>query len=666
MSVGFGPEFEPHALVRRFSAKVAESLDADHTSNEPLRSIVAADYHQGTPVRNDEGRWKKHFQPWKPSSSNDLERLRPQAVRLSRAWEEFRVKLPSTEAARFEHRAPTFDDVISMMTDVEQRWDKQRKKGTFGAISNNYRRCCLCIKSHEKMLKILPDGSEYVSLFTGVLTSIVYVATALSKSLLEISEEVELCEQIRDLYNTQKVQMLLMKLYAQIFDFFNGMLDWYLAGRWKRAVQSFGEDLYDHFRDQISGIVKIAQSIRQQAVVLGQGAEIRHSRLEIEKASACVNDLKHSIDQDRTQWPRLHQVHQVEAGNAPSASNKKLMLSDEQILLLKSELAGHIAGLFKDQLEDEASRWMDVFQRLCEANRKSLAASAFPSSEMSPSPGRGSHGECSSLSLRGERTLTVLVAQLEKNRVLIASQSLEQYFDRKEVRISYDLTSVSLPPEIASRLEQWAMAHGPAVLSIAGRDLPPNAMGHGPLSVTAASIVAFATNAKLPVISYFCKLDRLGDFGDGETRETQALIALVYALIRQLFEFLPIQFGTSVDLSIQRFHKLDGTVHTFPAALSLLRDALEFAPLALYCVIDGLQWLDDRSTSEHLDNLVSLLIRPRKDLKDDTEHLKALFTSAHMSRALLGSDIKREDQVLIERSQTRKGGRQGLRIGGIE
>lgn len=97
---------------------------------------------------------------------------------LCQAWSEFHDKLPSGEKARFEDRAPTFDDVVEVMTQVQARWDKERKRGGFGAIRDRYRRCCRSIKSHETMLKILPDGNEYVCIFSGVLKSIVQVSVS--------------------------------------------------------------------------------------------------------------------------------------------------------------------------------------------------------------------------------------------------------------------------------------------------------------------------------------------------------------------------------------------------------------------------------------------------------------------------------------------------------
>lgn len=100
-----------------------------------------------------------------------------QAVKLSEAWALFREKIPEKERLQLGSRAPTSGDVIQLMTSIQQRWERERNNGKRGLICHFFRKCCLSIKSHETMLKVLPEGNEYCSLFTGVLRSVVYVGT---------------------------------------------------------------------------------------------------------------------------------------------------------------------------------------------------------------------------------------------------------------------------------------------------------------------------------------------------------------------------------------------------------------------------------------------------------------------------------------------------------
>lgn len=66
------------------------------------------------------------------------------------------------------------------MLDVEKSWDTKRKSGALGRVNLHYKRACVFIKDHETMLKLVPQGSEYVSLISGTLTSIVFVSIVFS------------------------------------------------------------------------------------------------------------------------------------------------------------------------------------------------------------------------------------------------------------------------------------------------------------------------------------------------------------------------------------------------------------------------------------------------------------------------------------------------------
>jgi hypothetical protein len=101
-----------------------------------------------------------------------------QAKELEDAWDLFYQKIPSDQRVSLDKRVPPFDDVKQAMASVASKWETDRKKGKTGKICSFYTRCCLSIKSHETMLKILPEGDKYFSLFSGVLKSVVFVRPA--------------------------------------------------------------------------------------------------------------------------------------------------------------------------------------------------------------------------------------------------------------------------------------------------------------------------------------------------------------------------------------------------------------------------------------------------------------------------------------------------------
>lgn len=149
-----------------------------------------------------------------------------------------------------------------------------------------------------------------------------------------------------------------------------------------------------------------------------------------------------------------------------------------------------------------------------------------------------------------------------------------------------------------------------------------------------AKLIRLAANNAVPVLSYFCHLPRRDPLRPGNpTRETQALTALTYALLRQAIALLPPAFETTatttgVDLSERRFGALDETVRTWGVAVGVLGEVLALLPRAVVCVVDGMQWLDDGSTKEYLREFVAALARQ--------ERVKVLFTTAGRSACLWG------------------------------
>lgn len=74
---------------------------------------------------------------------------------------------------------PTIEGVIKVTQQAFARWEEKKKEGFTGMFKALFHRFCDGINSHSSMLKVLPEGSEYVSLFTGVLSVIMNVGPIL-------------------------------------------------------------------------------------------------------------------------------------------------------------------------------------------------------------------------------------------------------------------------------------------------------------------------------------------------------------------------------------------------------------------------------------------------------------------------------------------------------
>ncbi|KAK6821073.1 hypothetical protein PG987_015473 [Apiospora arundinis] len=183
----------------------------------------------------------------------------------------------------------------------------------------------------------------------------------------------------------------------------------------------------------------------------------------------------------------------------------------------------------------------------------------------------------------------------------------------------------------------WTKAD-PSILWLEG-PATPLMDEYNPLTTIAARVVELTDEAKVHVISYFCHMPRGERLRPGNaTKEAQATVALITALTRQAMELLLPRFETKHNLSEVRLSLVQGTMASLSETLRLFGDLLETLDMQLLCIIDGLHWLDDRSTSNILVDLVKML---RKS------SAKVLLTTTGRS-ACLQSEANRKERLTIE------------------
>lgn len=188
-----------------------------------------------------------------------------------------------------------------------------------------------------------------------------------------------------------------------------------------------------------------------------------------------------------------------------------------------------------------------------------------------------------------------------------------------------------------ARLEEWCQGLCAPLPWLEGPALEMDDF-ENPLTGAAAKFIRLAEMHNLTVVSYFCELPRHGPYQGGP--EEKAAISLLYALLRQMIEAMPARLETTVDLSERRFTELDGTLETWSKATALLHDVLSTVSGVVFCIIDGLHWLDARITDIPLAELLQVL---RKD------NLRVLFTTSGRSGCLL-EDMGRDEIHSLQHS----------------
>ena len=202
--------------------------------------------------------------------------------------------------------------------------------------------------------------------------------------------------------------------------------------------------------------------------------------------------------------------------------------------------------------------------------------------------------------------------------------------------------------EIVSRLQQWISARSSMVLWLMGTPLSP--LRTSDEANAAAHVVDLANSSGILCISFFCEGYVGSDAASLGTVDSQhRLVSLLYYLVRQLVLCTPEVFDDDCDYQAE-FSQLNGTPESIPGALRMIRRLLGLAPRLLLCVIDGLQRLDQPTTSAHIEELLSILRNPAGD-----KVVKLLLTTRGFFPA--GANLDATDRLVCSRLPSKQQGR---------
>lgn len=104
--------------------------------------------------------------------------IRDESIQLAKKLREFDQKISKKDKMDDSQFDPTIEGVIKLTQQAFAKWEERKKEGFMGKTKALFHRFCDGVDSHGSMLKVLPEGSEYVSLFTGVLSVIINVGLA--------------------------------------------------------------------------------------------------------------------------------------------------------------------------------------------------------------------------------------------------------------------------------------------------------------------------------------------------------------------------------------------------------------------------------------------------------------------------------------------------------
>ncbi|KAF9891837.1 hypothetical protein FE257_003322 [Aspergillus nanangensis] len=605
---------ESRTMVRMYSWDVEERIPPESDAHSLGQSLIEdrGDRESLTAP------WRKFFERQKLSQNNGdplTDVIAVESARLREKWVAFQTSCPKDERLDLTNSEPTLEGVVDIVREMTTAWRTKRDKSRRGKTAKLFHAFCSKLDSHSSLMKLLPEGNAYVSVFMGSLGAVIkasvnheHIAEGFATSLCQISEHIIWCQWELELFHTKFMLEQVADLYAHIFLFLSSIMDWLTEKRHRRMLDSFNENFNKRFEDEIAAINRKAEALRRRAEYSSH-AELRAMRLDLEDMR---QDYRIGLEGNARYFAERQHFEERMAREALEAQKER-----EQSRVRWTQLSGFVKHMLSAGAIESIHSNQTVFIPL------QLAGMMDQRVEDMNAQAVGGGG----------------VSQWGLEKVSFNSKNLEDSFHRDRLRLLVDPTEpVLVNQDTLVALSEWSASTDRRALWLEGPSIEVDDVDN-PMSMLAARIIDIAEQSQVPVISYFCELRRGETLRPGETRETQAMIGLLYALIRQLVELLLPRFETQVDLSEPRFKRLDGTLKSWADAMAIFRDLLPLGPNKVFCVIDGLHWLDDRDTEKYLHELAGVF--------QEEQHLKVLFTTTGRSACLL-KEISALDTVEVK------------------
>lgn len=100
-----------------------------------------------------------------------------ESANLLDKWRKFREDCPRNERLDLESSEPTLEGVVDLVQSMVKEYQHKRNQGWRGKVVSRFHRVTKTLDAHSALLKVLPEGNEYVSVFTGTINAVIKVCT---------------------------------------------------------------------------------------------------------------------------------------------------------------------------------------------------------------------------------------------------------------------------------------------------------------------------------------------------------------------------------------------------------------------------------------------------------------------------------------------------------
>ncbi|KAG6358092.1 hypothetical protein INS49_013976 [Diaporthe citri] len=431
------------------------------------------------------------------------------------------------------------------------------------------------------------------------------IAEGYSSALEEIGKEMNFSTHELKTHRTKRMERLVMRLYIRHAKFFCHFMTWYLSSSFKRFGSSLRNDFYTkEVQQMVTDIRSVAKEIEQEASLI--------TRITTQRIEAMVRSLGPTVEESAR---RADFYHNIVADRLDMIDKSLEILTQGIGQLSRDHVVDHCENLlYSADVANALGEWRKTLSLPLHSTsgaelavcRGMLADQRVEGSQPSNSPGNPS--EKSGTQHFGTPTLLAGNLVFTRTSLQQVSGDLQAYYPSTAPGESSqgirDLATRTVSGLVVVRLKEWLASPRSDFLWIIGSNSP---FGNE-ATLAASHIFDITTSARLPCVSFSCTPTSAFPHtpGDGKTRCTILLIALLYSIIHQLLCFVPETFEDACELE-DAIQSMDGGEKSTPNALEIIQALLRHRTPLLLIILDGLELIEDGTTVPHLRNLISII-----------------------------------------------------------
>ncbi|KAI1081972.1 hypothetical protein F5B20DRAFT_578745 [Whalleya microplaca] len=577
-------------IVRRYSEKVAEDMP-----NNSVAQALGVWEEQEKITENQGIDWRDWLRFEEHTDDRQLLDLEKQCQEVAETWRAFKLHCHNVKFLEGIDKPPSIHTLQKEVWAAHNKWEGKKEKG-FGKAKDNVMTFLEMLDGHKALFSVIPSNDKYLSLFTGVVSSVVkasvnyeQIANGFSQALADISVDLNFVRKSTLISDSDDIKAAIIELYVQVFKLLCDMMIWYQS-RGKRFRTAFDVRYYDKKVEE--KVTKIRRQIKrvERQVTMETAANVQTTKQDMKALLPRLESvLRELADESRHEF---RESLELKFRNFSQQFQYQVGLSAANLLVANAEVGlqdPRTGRIIKDgvvTLDPDKSREQPI------ANVMSNHESGMDDGQT-------------------------------REQLKIYCQTVRGFAEDDHDRLAKEPSNdarPNIPEETIIEVGKWTkFSDTCSFIWVEGSGYHDC---DSPLALMAYHIYRTAMDKGLPAISFFSK-PRYELRNKSTTTREAGLVALLYWLIEQLRIVVPEKFEASSALDQTKFESLDGSRDSIATALEIIQALLDLAPPRLIVVLVGLETIESQETIQDLAKLVKLLMK-----QGTKTPLKVIFTTS--------------------------------------